>query len=155
MREQLLGTNLLFNISSLQATIVSLLLAYSVLLKTLQATPLEASSGMQCFFSISFGRVVVLSPKIIINLPRTYEKLLCKGEPYRFSGQLDPSVQTDSQRFCYFYERIMTLNSNTYRKQIFFFPIQIYLKQSLKQIRFRVAALLIISIKEFCNNSLE
>ena len=24
-------------------------------------------------------------PKIVINLPQTYEKLLCKGEQYRFS----------------------------------------------------------------------
>ena len=26
-------------------------------------------------------------PKIVINLPGTYEKLLCKGEPYWFSIQ--------------------------------------------------------------------
>ena len=30
-------------------------------------------------------------PIIVINLPWTYEKL---GEPYRFSGKLDPSEQT-------------------------------------------------------------
>ena len=36
--------------------------------------------------AISLGRVAVPSPKIIIKLPRTYEKLHCKGEPYRFSG---------------------------------------------------------------------
>ena len=35
---------------------------------------------------ISFGRGLVLSPKIVINLPRTYKKLNCKGEPYWFSG---------------------------------------------------------------------
>ena len=28
---------------------------------------------------------------------RTYEKLPCKGEPYRFSSWRDPSVQTDRQ----------------------------------------------------------
>ena len=37
----------------------------------------------------------VPSPKIVRNLPRTYEKLHCKGEPYRFSGKQDPLVQTD------------------------------------------------------------
>ena len=31
------------------------------------------------------------------NLPRTYQKLLCKEEPYRYSGERDPSVQTDTQ----------------------------------------------------------
>ena len=35
---------------------------------------------------ISLGTVVVPSPKIVINLPRTYEELPCKGESYRFSG---------------------------------------------------------------------
>ena len=33
-------------------------------------------------FMISHGRLVVPSPKIVINPPRTYEKLSCKGEPY-------------------------------------------------------------------------
>ena len=44
---------------------------------------------------ISLKRKVVTSPKIAINCPRIYEKLHCKGESYRFSGQQDPSVQTD------------------------------------------------------------
>ena len=39
--------------------------------------------------------MVAPSPKIVINLTRTYEKLHCKGEIYRFSGQQDPSVHTD------------------------------------------------------------
>ena len=30
-----------------------------------------------------------------MNLPRTYEKLHCKGEGYRFSGYQDPSVHKD------------------------------------------------------------
>ena len=34
---------------------------------------------------ISFGRVVVPYPKIIINLSRNYEELHCKGETYRSS----------------------------------------------------------------------
>ena len=38
------------------------------------------------FIVISLGRVVVPSPKIVINLPGTYEKLPCYGEPDRFSG---------------------------------------------------------------------
>ena len=36
-------------------------------------------------------------PKIVINLPRTYEKLHFKGESYRFSGYRDPLVQIDTQ----------------------------------------------------------
>ena len=35
---------------------------------------------------ISLGRVVLPSPKIVINLPRTNEKVHCKGETYWFSG---------------------------------------------------------------------
>ncbi len=33
---------------------------------------------------------------IVVNLPGTYEKLPRKGEPYRFSGQRDSPVQTNS-----------------------------------------------------------
>ena len=40
------------------------------------------------------------SLKIVINLPRTYEKL-CKGKQYRFRGQKDLSVQTDRQTHRY------------------------------------------------------
>ena len=36
--------------------------------------------------------------KIVINRPRTYEKLICKGEPYRFAGYRDPSVKTDTRK---------------------------------------------------------
>ena len=32
------------------------------------------------------------------NFPKTYEKLHCKGEPYRFVGYGDPSVHTHTQR---------------------------------------------------------
>ena len=46
---------------------------------------------------IFIGRVVVPFPKIVINLPRTYVKLPCKGEPDQFSGYRDPSVQTHRQ----------------------------------------------------------
>ncbi len=34
-------------------------------------------------------------PQIVKNLNRTHEKLHCKGEPYYFIGQRDPSVQTE------------------------------------------------------------
>ena len=47
--------------------------------------------------AISLGRVLVPSPKIVINLPGTYVKLPCKGEPDRFSGYRDPSVKTNKQ----------------------------------------------------------
>ena len=40
----------------------------------------------------------VALPKIAINLPRTFEKLHCKGEPYRFNGFRHPSIQNDSKR---------------------------------------------------------
>ena len=41
-------------------------------------------------------RVLVPCPIIIINLSKTYEKLHRKAESYRFSGQRDPSVQTNT-----------------------------------------------------------
>ena len=44
--------------------------------------------------TISLGRVVVPSHKIVINLPGTYKKLHCKYGLYRFSGQQDLSLQT-------------------------------------------------------------
>ena len=37
------------------------------------------------------------SISLAINLPRTYAKLHCKREPYKFSGLWDPSVHTDRQ----------------------------------------------------------
>ena len=43
--------------------------------------------GYFFYITVSFGRVVVP--------PRTYEKLHCKGEPYRSSGYRYPVVQTD------------------------------------------------------------
>ena len=45
--------------------------------------------------TISLGRVEVPYPKIVINIPRTNEKLHCIGEPYWFSGWRDSLVQTD------------------------------------------------------------
>ena len=50
---------------------------------------------MEVFFSSGYlGRAKVPFYKTIINLPRTNEKLQCKGESYLFSGQpttiLDP-----------------------------------------------------------------
>ena len=49
--------------------------------------------------------LVVLSPKIGINLPRTYEKLHCKVEPYRFSNYQNLKLQTGIQRSWYFIKR--------------------------------------------------
>ena len=40
---------------------------------------------------------VVIYPKIVVNLSRTFEKLHRKGEPYRFSGQRDTWIQTNGQ----------------------------------------------------------
>ena len=57
---------------------------------------------------IYLGRVVVPSPlEIVINLPRIYEKLPCKGEPNWFSGQRDPLEQTYSQTSWYCIIRII------------------------------------------------
>ena len=50
------------------------------------------------------------SPKMVINLSKTYEKLSCKGEPYQFSDWRDPLVTADThthtQTSCYFIIRI-------------------------------------------------
>ena len=58
---------------------------------------------MRCILlaAIFLGRVMVPSPKIVVNNSRTLEKLRCKGEPQRFRGQLDPSVQTNRQLLIY------------------------------------------------------
>ena len=61
-------------------------------------------------FSNSLWRVVVPSPKIVINLPRTYEKLHCKGEPYRFGGQRDLLALTDRHPLLYYKIYIMKIN---------------------------------------------
>ena len=50
------------------------------------STKLAPSDIFKYFLAISPWRLVISSPKLVINLPRTYEKLHCKGEPYRFSG---------------------------------------------------------------------
>ena len=43
--------------------------------------------------AISLWRLVVPSPKIVKNFHMNFEKLPCKGEPHRFSGYQDSSVQ--------------------------------------------------------------
>ena len=40
---------------------------------------------------------------------RPYEKLHCNGKLYRFSGERDPSVQTDTQRSFYSIKRIVVV----------------------------------------------
>ena len=50
------------------------------------------------------GLCVVPSLRIALYLSRTYQKRNCKGEPYRFSGQQDPLVQTDRTTKIYFIE---------------------------------------------------
>ena len=73
--------------------------------------PLEASKVKKMdrgyfLVAISLERKVIPTSKTVINLPRTYEKLQCKGEPFRFSGYRNPSVQTDRHISCYFYVMI-------------------------------------------------
>ena len=45
--------------------------------------------------------MVVPYPKIVLNLHRAYEKLCCKGEPDRFSGEILRYRQTDILLFYY------------------------------------------------------
>ena len=52
---------------------------------------------------IYLGRLVVPTPKIVINLSWTYEKLHCNRKPYRFSCKQDPSLHTDTETSSYFY----------------------------------------------------
>ena len=53
--------------------------------------------GLNFSRGISHGAVMVPSPKIVLKkLPRTYKKLHCKSEPYRFSDILRYR-QTDKQ----------------------------------------------------------
>ena len=55
-------------------------------------------------------RLMVHFLKIGINLPRTYQQLNRKGEPYQIIGWRDPSVhKTDRQTSYYFYTRNKTL----------------------------------------------
>ena len=69
------------------------------------------------FVAISIGRVVVPSSKIAINLPRTYEKLHNKGEPYRFSGWRDLRYrQTNKQTeilLLYYKDKFILYNTST------------------------------------------
>ena len=65
----------------------------SMLLSSLRKSENILKFCKNLIFVISLGRVVVPSHKMLINLPGTYEK----GEPDRFSGKRDPSVQTDRQ----------------------------------------------------------
>ena len=42
--------------------------------------------------AISLMRVMLLSPKTVKNLPRTYEKLRCKGKAKSFSTHLQTTI---------------------------------------------------------------
>ena len=54
----------------------------------------------------------MLSQIIQIKFPRTYQKLHCKEESYRFRGQREPSVQTDRHNdiLLLLYKNIMLMN---------------------------------------------
>ncbi len=61
--------------------------------------PIEASRGLEeggnCG-AISLERVVIPSPRIVVNLPGTFEKLVCKGEPdQRLARFFSTNRQTD------------------------------------------------------------
>ena len=75
----------------------------------LAATPLKASRQghiSQLGLNQNWAGGGDTRPQIVVKLSRIYENLRCKGEPYRFSSQQDPSVHTDRHRSCYLYIRI-------------------------------------------------
>ena len=55
---------------------------------------------------IFLGRVVIRTPKIVINHLWIYEKLLFEGKPCGFSSWQDPLLHTDRHTPCYFYIKI-------------------------------------------------
>ena len=76
-------------------------------------------------FSLESGGIL---PKIGINLPRTYEKLHCKGEPLWYSGgQQNPSIYIDRETnsLLFFYRilhdisKFLKINGNTTSVQEF------------------------------------
>ena len=65
--------------------------------KAPQNKKIKKMMGIIFYSMIFLGMVKVSVSKIVINLPRTYEKLQCKGEPYRSISLEDPSVHTKRQ----------------------------------------------------------
>ena len=59
------------------------------------------------YFGYFSWKVGVPSPKIEVKIPCTNEKLRCKGEPYWFSGQRDPLMQTQILSLYYTNYRIL------------------------------------------------
>ena len=53
---------------------------------TKQEPPSSPLKYILVFLAIYISRVVEPSSTIVVNFPRTNEKLHCKGEPYQFSG---------------------------------------------------------------------
>ena len=47
------------------------------------------------FFQCEGGSI--LPRKIVINMPRAFEKLHCKRKPYQFSGERDLSEKRDTR----------------------------------------------------------
>ena len=50
--------------------------------------------GLVVFFANNLGRGLELSYKIVVNLVMTFDKLHCKGEPYRFNGYIHKDKHT-------------------------------------------------------------
>ena len=82
--------------------------------------------------AISLGRMVLPSPKMLINLYRTYEKLPRKGEPYPLNGQRDPAYSNNEINsknkslnlymffICRWRQHIVKFTTSPFAPQIFF-----------------------------------
>ena len=69
--------------------------------------------GRGCFQRVlSPGMVKLNFLNIIVIIPWTYKKLHCKGEPYCFSGQRDPFLQTDIQLLLYKHDNLLQIILN-------------------------------------------
>ena len=71
---------------------------------TISLKNIKIDLGNIIFYLRTYG-VYIIYQQVAISLgmvviPRTYEKLNCKGETYRFSSLRDPSVQTDRHTSC-------------------------------------------------------
>ena len=72
------------------------------------------SSSQQPFSSGTFQKpyffLIIPSPKIVINLPMTYEKIYCKVKSDRFRGQRDLMEHTDRNTLLLFKQVLIQSN---------------------------------------------
>ena len=87
------------------------------------------SEGGVFLRAIFHGRVVLPSPKIVINLPSAYDKLHCKQNPNWFIQWLARSFRTNRQRSFYF---ILKITKKTFIGNLNFFFFFNELKMQIK-----------------------